>query len=72
MLNDEHIVSISNEIDDSLYAYMSKYKVSSLSLSSIVLARLMRLCMATGDFDDLKTIMQLAQAETNRTERVIQ
>ena len=60
MLSDKELEVLSYEIDDMLLKLGTKYKCSSLSLSSIMIARLMRLVMETGDLSDLKSIMALA------------
>lgn len=65
-MKDDHIEELSYEIDDELVKYMQKYKVSPLSLSSIMLARLMRLCMETGQLDDFKNIMLTARKEESK------
>ena len=60
MLNDTQLEVLSYEIDDILVTLAQKHSVGSLSLSSIIIARLMRLVMETGDLDDLRSIMALA------------
>lgn len=65
-MKDDHIEELSYEIDDELVKYMQKYKVSPLSLSAIMLARCMRLCMETGQLDDFKNIMLSARKEESK------
>ena len=74
MLNDEKLAELSYEIDDTLMKLATKYKCSSLSLSSIMIARLMRLVMETGDLSDLKSILAVAiNTDERRTDnRVLQ
>lgn len=59
-MNDEHLVALSYEIDDELAKLMSKYRVSPLSLSSIIVARLIRLTQETCDVDDFRSILEIA------------
>lgn len=65
-MKEEHIEELAYEIDDELSKLIHKYKVSPLSLSSIMLARLMRLCMETGQLDDLKSIMMIARSQEEK------
>jgi hypothetical protein len=65
-MKDEHLEELSYEIDDELVKYMMKYKVSPLSLSAILLARCMRLCMEVGQLDDFKNIMASARKEESK------
>jgi len=60
MLNDSQLEVLSYEIDDILVSLAQKHQVGSLSLSSIMIARLMRLVMETGDLNDFRSIMTLA------------
>lgn len=60
MLNDKQLEVLSYEVDDILMTLAQKHNIGSLSLSSIMIARLMRLVMETGDLDDLRSIMVLA------------
>jgi len=69
-MKDDYLEELSYEIDDDLVKLMNKYKVSPLSLSSILLARLMRLNMETASLNDFKSIMSLAL--TKNDERVLQ
>lgn len=62
-MKEDYIESLAYEIDDELVKYMMKYKVSPLSLSAIMLARCMRLCMEVGQLDDFKNIMASARKE---------
>ena len=74
MLNDEKLTELSYEIDNYLLELATKYKCSPLSLSSIMIARLMRLVMETGDLSDLKSILAVAiNTDERRTDnRVLQ
>lgn len=73
MLNDEQLETLSYEVDDILMKLAQKHSIGSLSLSSIMIARLMRLVMETGDLDDLRSIMALAiNTDTEQSPRVIQ
>ena len=66
MLNDKQLELLSYEIDDLLTMIAHKHQVGPLSLSSIMLARLMRMVMETGDLDDLRSIMiQAINIDTN-------
>lgn len=65
-MKEDHIEELAYEIDDELSKLMQKYRVSPLSLSSIMLARLMRLCMETGQLDDLKSIMMMARSQEEK------
>lgn len=60
MLNDAQLETLSYEIDDLLMNLAQKHSVGTLSLSSIMIARLMRMVMETGDLNDLRSIMALA------------
>lgn len=65
-MKEDYIETLAYEIDDELSKLMQKYKVSPLSLSSIMLARLMRLCMETNQLDDLKSIMMIARSQEEK------
>lgn len=65
-MKEDYIEALAYEIDDELSKLIQKYKVSPLSLSSIMLARLMRLCMETGQLDDLKSIMMIARSQDEK------
>lgn len=60
MLNDAQLETLSYEVDEILMKLAQKHSIGSLSLSSIMIARLMRLVMETGDLNDLRSIMVLA------------
>jgi hypothetical protein len=68
MLNDEQIAELSYEIDETLLKWAQKYQVGSLSLSSVMIARLIRLIQETGDMDELRSIMAIA-INTNTDDR---
>ncbi len=70
-MNEEHLEALSYEIDDELYRLSQKYKCSSLSLSSIILARLMRMNMESNSIDDFNSILLLA-VNRNKEKKVLQ
>ena len=73
MLNDKQLTELSYEIDETLMKIATKYKCSPLSLSSIMIARLMRLVMETGDLSDLKSILAVAMnTDVDKQDRVLQ
>lgn len=59
-LDDKQLEHLSYEIDDYLLELANKYKCSSLSLSAIITARLVRLSMETGDTINFNKILQHA------------
>jgi hypothetical protein len=63
---------MSQEIDDILSAISVKYAVPPLSLSAIVLARLIRLAEQVEADDDFKKIMANAIQVTRKEDRVLQ
>lgn len=74
MLSNKQLEDLSYQIDDILMKLATENKISPLSLSSIMIARLMRLVIETGDLNDLKSIMALAINTDDRTRdtRVLQ
>ncbi len=53
MLNDKQLEDLSYEIDDFLVKCSNKYKVGTLSLSAVTLARLIRAVEVYGERKDL-------------------
>jgi len=56
MLSDQQLIDLSMELDEYLYKTAEKYQVGGLSLSAIVLARLIRLndeIESRSDFDKI-------------------
>ena len=54
MLNDKQLEDLSYEIDEFLVKCSNKYKVGTLSLSAVTLARLIRAVEAYGDRQDFE------------------
>lgn len=68
-MSDDEIVSLAHEIDDMLMALVTKYNSSHLVVSSIILARLVRINDYTQDSIEFKKILKDALS-FNGTERV--
>lgn len=71
-MEDHQLIQMSREIDDILSAISVKYAVPPLSLSAIVLARLIRLAEQVEADDDFKKIMANAIQVTRKEDRVLQ
>ena len=71
-MEDHQLIQMSQEIDDILSAISVKYAVPPLSLSAIVLARLIRLAEQVEADDDFKKIMANAIQVTRKEDRVLQ
>lgn len=72
MKSDEELIKISQEIDNTLAIMGLKYDITPLSLSAIVLARLMRMVEETEDRDNFMKIMASAQTVEPPDKRVYQ
>ena len=57
MIEDKDLIRLSNEMDNILIATGNKYGISALSLSAVILARLMRLNQETDSIEDFKQLM---------------
>ena len=71
MLNDKQLEDLSYEIDDFLVKCSNKYKVGTLSLSAVTLARLIRAVEIYGDRQDFDAIM-LSAMDSRREQPTIQ
>ena len=71
MLNDKSLEELSNEIDDFLVKCSNKYKVGTLSLSAVTLARLIRAVEIYGERKDFEAIM-LSAMQSHREQPTIQ
>jgi hypothetical protein len=71
MLNDKQLEDLSYEIDDFLVKCSNKYKVGTLSLSAVTLARLIRAVEVYGERQDFDAIMMSAM-ESRREQPTIQ
>lgn len=60
MLNDNELVDLSYEIDNTLALLLEKHQIGPLSLSAIILARLMRMTEEVDADGDFKKIMKSA------------
>ena len=71
MLNDKQLEDLSYEIDEFLVKCSNKYKVGTLSLSAVTLARLIRAVEAYGERKDFDAIMMSAM-QSHREQPTIQ
>jgi hypothetical protein len=71
MLNDKSLEELSNEIDEFLVKCSNKYKVGTLSLSAVTLARLIRAVETYGERQDFDIIMMSAM-QSRREQPTIQ
>ena len=71
MLNDKQLEDLSYEIDDFLVKCSNKYKVGTLSLSAVTLARLIRAVEVYGERKDFEAIM-LSAMESHIEKKVLQ
>ena len=62
MIEDKDLIKISYEMDNILIATGNKYGVTALSLSAIILARLMKLNEETDSLDDFRKLLSDASA----------
>mgnify|MGYP003335984572 CR=1 FL=1 len=74
MLDDKQLTDLSYEIDEIFYMLARKHKCSSLSLSAIMLARMVRIIEETGNPDDLRSVLELAMTtnDKRRNRRTLQ
>ena len=71
MLNEKQLKDLSYEIDEFLVKCSHKYTVSNLSLSAVILARLIRATETYGESNDFETIMTSA-LQSRREQPTIQ
>jgi hypothetical protein len=71
MLNDKQLEELSYEIDDFLVKCSNKYRVGTLSLSAVTLARLIRAVETYGERQDFDAIMMSAM-QSHREQPTIQ
>ena len=69
--NDKQLENLSYEIDDFLVKCSNEYKVGTLSLSAVILARLIRAVEIHGDRQEFDIIMMSAM-QSYKKDRTIQ
>jgi hypothetical protein len=72
MLSDKELIDLSYEVDNVFSTLIEKHKISPLSFSAIVLARLMRLVQEVDNDSDFKQIMSSAIGMEKKPDRVLQ
>jgi hypothetical protein len=72
MHDDAKLIEISFEVDKILGEMIHKYEMSSLSISAVVLARLVRFNIEMQDNDDFRKLMQSAIGQTVKPSVVLQ
>ncbi len=70
-MNDKQLEKLSYEIDNFLVKCSNEYKVGTLSLSAVTLARLIRAVELYGERKEFEAIM-LSAMESHKEERTIQ
>ena len=55
-MDDEQLLELSVKIDNTLLALCDKHKTNALSMSAVILARMMLLCDAVGAGDDMRKL----------------
>jgi hypothetical protein len=70
-MNDKQLENLSYEIDDFLVKCSNEYKVGTLSLSAVILARLIRAVEIHGDRQEFDIIMMSAM-QSYKKDRTIQ
>ena len=70
-MNDKQLENLSYEIDDFLVKCSNEYKVGTLSLSAVTLARLIRAVETYGERQDFDAIMMSAM-QSHREQPTIQ
>ena len=71
MMNDKQLENLSYEIDDFLVKCSNEYKVGTLSLSAVILARLIRAVEIHGDRQEFDIIMMSAM-QSYKKDRTLQ
>jgi hypothetical protein len=71
MMNDKQLENLSYEIDDFLVKCSNEYKVGTLSLSAVILARLIRAFEIHGDRQEFDIIM-ISAMQSYKKDRTIQ
>ena len=67
MLNDNELMAVTREMDAFLFELTQKYQISTLSLSAITFARLMRLTREDSSDKDFRKLMSQALNDTENT-----
>ena len=55
-MDDEKLMELSVTIDNTLLALCDKYKTNALTMSAVVMARMMLLCDSVGSSDDMRKL----------------
>jgi hypothetical protein len=55
-MNDDQLLELSVTIDNTLLSLCDKHKTNALSMSAVVMARLMLLCDSVGSGDDMRKL----------------
>ena len=72
MHDDDKLIEISLEVDKIIGDLIHKYEMSPLSISAVVLARLVRFNIEMQDNDDFRKLMQSAIEQTVKPSVVLQ
>jgi hypothetical protein len=55
-MNDDQLIELSVTIDNTILALCDKYKTNALSMSAVMMARMMLLCDSLGAGDDMRKL----------------
>jgi hypothetical protein len=70
-MNDDTLIELASTVDNFLMNMILEYEIDPLSLSSVILARLVLMAQETECDDEFKRVLSIAQSK-ERKERVLQ